>query len=315
MQDKYINNLVKAILKEFAEQDVRPGKKIRFRPKNSSMDPIHATILSLSGDKIKLKIDNPGIAARYGKDTIIISTQKNDILSNINIAGKSEEVYEGKFAYDKKTATMKQDDSDPDQRHGLYKDGKLVKTYNTKGEADNVKSRDPKFRDATVKKIAEGGMGGLNRCAPSQDVSYENILNDVHDKWKGQTVQVNELSAGTEKDVAAAMNKYRSGVKPEHYYNDPHIQKKVDRRAEKAMKLTHKHHKLTELSPGTYDSVKSALEDPNRIHNAKNKYQLSRDPIAHKKATELKQKALGKDPSVFHPVTVESYADRLKKFI
>ena len=166
-----------------------------------------------------------------------------------------------------------------------------------------------------AEQIVEGMMGGLNRCAPAQDVSYENILNDVHDKWKGQTVRVDELSPGTEKNVAAAMNKYRSGVSPDEYYSDPHIQKKVDRRAEKAMRITHKHHKLTELSPGKYDSVKSALEDPNRIKNAKNNYQLSKDPEAHKQADRLKQKKLSKDASVFHPVANESYADRLKKFL
>lgn len=40
--------------------------------------------------------------------------------------------------------------------------------------------------------IKEGGMGGINRCAPSNDVSYQDILNDVTDKWRGDTVKVGE---------------------------------------------------------------------------------------------------------------------------
>lgn len=42
--------------------------------------------------------------------------------------------------------------------------------------------------------ISEASMGGINRCAPAQDVSYEKVLNDVTDKWRGQKVTVNELS-------------------------------------------------------------------------------------------------------------------------
>jgi len=40
--------------------------------------------------------------------------------------------------------------------------------------------------------VKEGGMGGINRCAPSNDVSHQDILNDVYDKWKGDTVKVKE---------------------------------------------------------------------------------------------------------------------------
>lgn len=65
-------------------------------------------------------------------------------------------IAEGKMSYDKKTGQMKKDDTDSDQRHGLYIDGKLKKTCNTKEEAVNTKKRDPKFKTATIKKIAEG---------------------------------------------------------------------------------------------------------------------------------------------------------------
>ena len=62
---------------------------------------------------------------------------------------------ESRYKFDKKTGQMAQDNEDPDQRHGLYIDGKLVKTHNTKQEAEIVKQRDPKFKDAEIKKIAE----------------------------------------------------------------------------------------------------------------------------------------------------------------
>ncbi len=42
--------------------------------------------------------------------------------------------------------------------------------------------------------ISEASMGGINRCAPAQDVSYEKVLNDITDEWRGQKVKVNELS-------------------------------------------------------------------------------------------------------------------------
>lgn len=98
---------------------------------------------------------------------------------------------EGKFQYDKKTGKMGYNTSDPDQRHGIYVNNKLVKTYPTKEEAEKA-SRDPRFKGAIIKKIAEGSMGGINRCAPSNDVSYEKVLDDdinsifesVKRKWK-----------------------------------------------------------------------------------------------------------------------------------
>ena len=63
---------------------------------------------------------------------------------------------ESRYKFDKTTGQMAQDDTDPDQRHGLYLDGKLVKTHNSREECENVKKRDPKFKSAEIKKIAEG---------------------------------------------------------------------------------------------------------------------------------------------------------------
>lgn len=68
---------------------------------------------------------------------------------------KEQGMGEGRYEYDKKTGQMGHSTADTDQRHGLYIDGKLVKTYNSREQANNVKQRDPKFRSATIKKIAE----------------------------------------------------------------------------------------------------------------------------------------------------------------
>lgn len=54
-------------------------------------------------------------------------------------------------------------------------DGRLMKT-----PLENV---------VVVEKLAdeeiemEGSMGGINRCAPAQDVSYEHVLDDVYESW------------------------------------------------------------------------------------------------------------------------------------
>lgn len=56
----------------------------------------------------------------------------------------------------------------------------------------------------TDESIKEGGMGGLNRCAPSNDVDYEKVLDPVKDTWKGQTVKVTEL-----KDDSEILKRYK----------------------------------------------------------------------------------------------------------
>lgn len=81
---------------------------------------------------------------------------------------KKETTNEAKFEYSKKTGKMEKNDADPDQRHGLYLNGKLSKTYNTKEEAKNVKARDPKYKTATIKKIAEG-IVSRNFCEDDND--------------------------------------------------------------------------------------------------------------------------------------------------
>lgn len=79
-----------------------------------------------------------------------------------------------------------------------FKDPKLVNKAERRTDSEmraRVKSR----------QANEGGMGGINRCAPSNDVSYEDVLNDVTDKWHGQKAKVTELDDknGTLRQAAA----------------------------------------------------------------------------------------------------------------
>ena len=256
-----------------------------------------------------LEASNALASVVYGLDELFKDKLRDLTLQRDEIEVNG--INESKFEYDKKTGSMKKNDEDPDQRHGLYIDGKLVKTYATKEQADNIKKRESRFKDATVKKIAEGMMGGLNRCAPAQDVSYENILNDVHDKWKGQTVRVDELSPGTEKNVAAALNKYRSGVSPEKYYNDPHTQKKVDRRAERSMKISNKHQdqQLNELSPGKEKDVASAMH---KYRSGVKPEDYYGNPHIQKKVDRRAEKAM---KLTNKHSTTESYEERLEAMV
>lgn len=60
-----------------------------------------------------------------------------------------------------------------------------------------VKATKKQFVNDKKKDVEEGGQGGINRCAPSNDVSYQDILNDVVDKWKGSTATVKETGPYT----------------------------------------------------------------------------------------------------------------------
>ena len=73
--------------------------------------------------------------------------------------------------------------------------------------------------------VKEGGMGGINRCAPANDVSYQDILNDVTDKWRGDTVTVKEMGpyaarftaffeAWESKDFSNILNKQHKETRP-----------------------------------------------------------------------------------------------------
>jgi hypothetical protein len=76
-----------------------------------------------------------------------------------------------------------------------------------------VKATKKQFDNDAKKKTDEGSMGGINRSAPSNDVSYEKVLDEVYGKWDEE--QVNELSVGK-------LQAYKDAAKsPESFRNRP----------------------------------------------------------------------------------------------
>jgi len=71
-----------------------------------------------------------------------------------------------------------------------------------------IKATNKQFdNDKKKTKTEEGSMGGINRSAPAQDVSYEHVLDEVKAMW--EKAQINELSVETLKayrDAAGSTN-------------------------------------------------------------------------------------------------------------
>ena len=69
-----------------------------------------------------------------------------------------------------------------------------------------VGTRNSMGQNSYRSRFGEGGMGGINRSAPSNDVSYEKMLDEVYSKWN-ESQQVNELSVDTMRSYTQAANK------------------------------------------------------------------------------------------------------------
>jgi chaperonin cofactor prefoldin len=116
-----------------------------------------------------------------------------------SLAEQFAEFKETKVAYDKQTGQMGANNTDPDQRHGLYINGKLIKTVDGADAANNLKKRDPRFKDATVKKIAESS---LNEFAPGNGdnngrwYTDDQITDIVGDGW-WQDLDLSGANIGT----------------------------------------------------------------------------------------------------------------------
>jgi hypothetical protein len=63
-----------------------------------------------------------------------------------------------------------------------------------------VNATKKQFANDAKKKTEEGTMGGINRCAPAQDVSYEHVLDEVKAMWEAE--RVDELSVNKLRDYA-----------------------------------------------------------------------------------------------------------------
>lgn len=146
-----------------------------------------------------------------------------------------------------------------------------------------VQATKKQFANDAKKTVQEGGMGGVNRCAPSNDVSYQDILNDVTDKWKGDTVKVNEISTDSEKKWVAGANKWRGDQTAKGGGSDPEIVAKADRRAERTMKIQQKHGEpINELSVKKLRQYSQGVEQQDPATTPK--YKLVKHAEGHAKA-------------------------------
>jgi hypothetical protein len=74
-----------------------------------------------------------------------------------------------------------------------------------------VQATKKQFANDAKKTTKEGTMGGINRCAPAQDVSYEKMLDEI---MKEEEMKLNELSVGKMQDyvdTAKSTQGFRSG--------------------------------------------------------------------------------------------------------
>lgn len=118
------------------------------------------------------------------------------------IKGKTTESLGGIPRFNRKTGLMGIETSPDNERFGVFVHGKLLKTFWSPEEAnyyaDGYERRNPGAK-ATIKNLdsaSEGSMGGINRSAPAQDVSYEKVLDEVMNMWK-EACRTDELSVDT----------------------------------------------------------------------------------------------------------------------
>jgi hypothetical protein len=118
------------------------------------------------------------------------------------IKGKTTESMGGIPRFDRRTGLMGIEPRPDNERFGVFVHGKLLKTFWSPEEAnhyaDGYKRRNPGI-ETTVKNLdsaSEGSMGGINRSAPAQDVSYEKVLDEVMSMWK-EACRTDELSVDT----------------------------------------------------------------------------------------------------------------------
>ena len=122
---------------------------------------------------------------------------------------KKQGVAEGKFEYDKKTGQMGHNKEDSDQRHGLYMNGKLIRTYNSRTEAENVKTRDSRYKDATIKKVAEAiDLATLRTAAGVSDDEISRRMKAAGPKGPPKAT----MAFGKKQDRAAALHHFKVGM-------------------------------------------------------------------------------------------------------
>jgi hypothetical protein len=238
-------------------------------------------------------------AEEYGIDPNLLYT-----------AIKNKTVAEGRFELDRKSGQMRHNKDDADQRHGLYINSKLVKTCNSREEAENVKKRDAKFKDATVKKIAEGAkvdrmvkhIASSEKKAGKSAKDAENIAWATANKRgyldnKNKKKHVEEADEVTELKTPK-IQKVRPGATADESHNGWNLRYQLrPKEGEKEFKGMAVHSKSSKTKPisvvgsspeDVLEKLKTAIDTSRGTNEIKSKRvtvdfnaQLARDVIGH----------------------------------
>ena len=99
--------------------------------------------------------EEPSRVSLYGKLLKRFGYQYRTYDNEINARSISFEVLtEQRFKYSGKTGKMEVDSTDPDQRHGVFINGKLVLTFNSREEAESAVLRDRRLTNGVIQKLS-----------------------------------------------------------------------------------------------------------------------------------------------------------------
>ena len=83
------------------------GDEIMWRPKNAKMVPTLVTVVATTPDKLKIKLQSPGMIQRAGKDTIVVGINNSDIFPKQGVAEAGSPAQQAAIAIAMKRAGKK----------------------------------------------------------------------------------------------------------------------------------------------------------------------------------------------------------------
>jgi hypothetical protein len=129
-------------------------------------------------------------------DGRLMKTPLNNVIVIEKLADEDDEIMESRIDEISDTVIAKYKSEIGRQKTAADKEGDYKKGDELYGKI-NKATLHQGTRAKRKQNTKEGSMGGINRCAPSTDVSYDKVLNDVTDKWRGDTVKVKEAGPYT----------------------------------------------------------------------------------------------------------------------
>jgi len=164
-------------------------------------------------------------------------------------------VKEGTYRYSGKTGRMEYDDSDPDQRHGIYINGELVQTFNTRDEAERAKQGDRRFMGAEVKKLQEETYHGNSFFEEYGWISLSETLMEA--EYQGRKVTLNKPMRGDVKKFKVYVKDPKTGNVKKVNFGDPDMKiKKSNPERRKSFRARHKCDQKKDKTTAGYWSCK-----------------------------------------------------------